>query len=398
VAARSDLVVEVAATPQAIDALAQEWAALEAATPEATGFQSHDWCRAWIVAAAARDAPALFRVVCLREQGRLVMLWPLQIDSLFGVRILRWLGEPMTQYGDALALPGEGRARWREAVEAELARWRDVDLFALTRLRTDGVLAAAGLSSTPYGEALAAPFVDFRASSIPRTRKKSLARRAKRLSGFGKQRLLQAGTPSVRRELILNALALKRDWLRAKGFVSTGLSSPVTAAFLDQIAKTEMLRIHTLMVGAEVAAIEIGFVAGDAYRSLLGCYDARFSEGAPGHALSERLLEHYSREGVATFDFLAPADAYKRIFARGETPLFAHFSARSLLGGAAAFALKWLRPAAKRLLAKRAQGRKPTAHPERAAPPLFGKVQRDATNGCAPREPSTTTRVPTGVF
>ena len=88
------LAVEVAATLSAIDALAAEWVELEQATPEATGFQSYAWCRNWIE--AARDSALQFRVVVLREKGRLCMLWPLQIESILGARVARWLGEPMT--------------------------------------------------------------------------------------------------------------------------------------------------------------------------------------------------------------------------------------------------------------------------------------------------------------
>jgi hypothetical protein len=38
-----------------------------------------------------------------------------------------------------------------------------------------------------------------------------------------------------------------------------------------------MLRVHALYAGCEVAAIDIGFVARNAYRSLLGAYDRRFA-------------------------------------------------------------------------------------------------------------------------
>jgi CelD/BcsL family acetyltransferase involved in cellulose biosynthesis len=350
--------VETATTAVAIAALADEWRRLELQTPEASGFQNFDWCSPWMEAAAAHGDRRSFRILCLRENGRLVMLWPLQLDRLFGVKVARWLGEPMTQYGDALALPGRERIGWLKAAQEEMSGWRDVDLFALQRMRADGVLADAGLSATAYGETLAAPFVDLRSPSKKGTGK-SAARRARRLATLGELRLEEADAPQERLEIMRRALALKRDWLRAKGFISAGLSDPVTATFLERLAHDGALRLHALKIGEDTGAIDIGFVSRDAYRSLLGAYDPRFAQGAPGHALSARLIAYFRREGCATYDFLAPADPYKLAFADGEIKLFAYFNARGPAGRVAGFALKWLRPAAKRLLAKRAQYRRP---------------------------------------
>jgi CelD/BcsL family acetyltransferase involved in cellulose biosynthesis len=343
--------IEVAASAAAIAALADDWRKLETETPEATGFQNYDWCNAWMEAAASHGDRRAFRILCLRESGRLVMLWPLQIEKFFGVRVARWLGEPMTQYGDALASPGADRARRLGIALDEISRWRDVDLLALTRMREDGVLANSGLKATPHGEALAAPFVDLRKAEKKKPGK-SAARRARMLATLGELRLEETRTPRGRLEITRHALTLKRDWLRAKGFISAGLSHPLTAAFLERFSQIDASRIHALEIGGEPGAIDIGFVSRDAYRSLIGAYDPRFAQGAPGHALSERLIEYFTREGYASYDFLAPADPYKLAFASGQIALFAHFNARNPAGEAAGFVLKWLRPAAKRLLAK----------------------------------------------
>ncbi|HYA81251.1 MAG TPA: GNAT family N-acetyltransferase [Methylocystis sp.] len=339
--------VETLTSPQAIDALATAWGALEAGTPEATGFQSFAWCRAWIE--AAREEALEFRVVTLRADGQLVMLWPMQIEGRFGARILRWLGEPMTQYGDALALPSCERKRWRDAVLAEIGRWRDVDLVALTKLRRDGVLAGADLELARGGDELAAPFVDLRALRPQRRESKSAQRRRRKLMAFGEVRFEQAATASRSRELMRTALAQKREWLREKGFFSCGLSHRAASSFLDLLTQGELLRLHALTAGPHIAAIDIGFVRNGVYRSLLGSYDLRCAEGAPGHALTMQLIACCAAEGLAAYDFLAPADPYKLEFADGATPVGAHFKPLSLKGYIAAFMLAQLRPMAKRL-------------------------------------------------
>lgn len=328
-------------TLDGVDALAAEWAALERATPEATGFQSLVWCRTWLSLSGARLSP---RIVCVREGEQLVLLAPLQIERRFGVAVARWIGEPMTQYGDALALPGEGRRRWRALAEQEMARWRDVDLVALTRLRADGVIA----DGRSFGEALAAPYVDLRQWK-PR-RHKSVERRARRLEAQGPIALVEPDAPASRESFARRAIALKRAWLRDKGAYSAGLSHPVSEQFLAALARDGFLRINALSVGGEIAALDLGFVAGDVYRSLLGCFAPRFAAGAPGQALTSRLIARCAAQGLSRYDMLLPADSYKLAWATGETRMEARFLATTLRGHIAAFALARLRPLAKRAL------------------------------------------------
>lgn len=336
----SILRVDVVETLAGVDALAEEWSALERATPEATGFQSFVWCRAWLAHAAV--AP---RIVCVRENGRLAMLVPLQIERRFGISVARWVGEPMTQYGDALALPDAGRAQWRQLAEAEMSGWEDVDLLALTRLRADGALSfdAGG------GEALlAAPFIDL-ARWRPQ-RRKSMERRLKRLAARGTLSLSEAATPAARESIARQALALKRGWLRRKGVFSAGLSNPASEPFLAALARDGHLRVNALCVGDEIAAIDLGFVGGGAYRSLLGCFEPRFADGSPGHALTAQIVARSAQEGLAAYDMLLPADSYKRFWATGETAIGAIYRPRNLKGRLAVFVFARLRPLAKRAL------------------------------------------------
>jgi CelD/BcsL family acetyltransferase involved in cellulose biosynthesis len=339
-------------TLAAVDALGPEWAELESATPEATGFQSFIWCRSWLALAGERTRP---RILCLREGERLVMLLPLQIEKRFGFSVARWIGEPMTQYGDALARAEEGRTHWLELAEAELRSWRDVDLFALTRLPAGGVMA----DGTTAGEAFSAPYADLRPAKL--RRHKSVERRMKRLEGYGPLMLDEAETPAKRESLARHALALKRDWLRAKGVYSAGLSHPVSEEFIAALARDGFLRVNVLRVGSEIGAMDLGFTGGGAYRSFLGCFDERFAEGSPGQALTGRLIAHCAAQGLSAYDMLMPADAYKRVWATGETKIEARYLATSLKGRLAAFALARLRPLAKRAV--------------RAAGPLRARVK-----------------------
>jgi CelD/BcsL family acetyltransferase involved in cellulose biosynthesis len=338
--------VDVAASLDAIDALAPEWAALEARTPEATGFQSFAWCRRWIEAAGAASAA---RVVTVREAGRLVALWPIQIEIFLGARVARWIGEPMTQYGDILAEAGDGRERWRQAARAEFSRWRDVDLFAFTRLRADGVLAGLGAPMTPDVGSMSAPFVDLRTATDGRQRRrKSVERRSKRLAALGELRFAEIAEPRQREAVARSAIAMKLDWLRARGRFSSVLSEDRVADFIAGLARSGHLRVHGLWVGEQLAAVDIGF-GGATYRSLISSYHLDFTQGSPGHVLTERLLDRLRLDGAARLDLLWPSDGYKLQLADGATPLGARIVAATLRGHVAAFALTRVRPQAKRI-------------------------------------------------
>jgi CelD/BcsL family acetyltransferase involved in cellulose biosynthesis len=340
---------DVASSLPEIDALGPQWSALERATPEATGFQSFAWCRAWLDAAAASGTPAQPRIATVREDGHLVMLWPLQIESYFGARVARWIGEPLTQYGDVLALDSARRAAWRVAAEAEFARWRDVDLLAFTRLRADAALTRTGTALDTAAEILSAPFIDLDVAANAPRRHRSLERRVKRLAAYGPLRLERVEEPERRAEAARTALTIKREWLRSRGLYSASLSNPAAAHTIEMLCRSGFLRVHCLWAGDKRAAIEIGFVGGGAYRSLLGCFDAELAEGSPGHSLTLAMQRLLAAEGISRLDFLAPSDAYKMLFANGAAHVGGRFVAHSWRGHVAAFTLARLRPQAKRL-------------------------------------------------
>jgi CelD/BcsL family acetyltransferase involved in cellulose biosynthesis len=327
------------ASRAAIEGVAAEWRALEQATPEATGFQTPAW------RLSCESAASTARLVAVRENGRLVMLLPLQIQRLCGATVARWLGEPLAQYGDALALPDPRRPAWVAAAEAAIAGWSDIDLLALSGLRADGVLAACGAQIVAADPSrLAAPYVDL---DLGLGRHRSIERRMKRLAAHGPLRLEAVAGASARREAAEQALAFKREWLRRRRSYSASLSDADVVACVLALAEKGVLRAHRLWAGARLCAVEIGLRREGAYCSLIGAYDADLAEGAPGHVLTVMLLPALAAEGIRRFDFLPPADPYKLAFATGATAMGALHRPFNARGAVAAFAFSRLRPLAK---------------------------------------------------
>jgi CelD/BcsL family acetyltransferase involved in cellulose biosynthesis len=342
--------VEVVNSFDAMIGLAGEWTALEARTPEATGFQSFAWCHAWLNAALATGKSCTPRIVVVRENGRLVMLWPIQITTFMFVTVARWIGEPMTQYGDILAEEGPERARWRKAAEQTMQQWTDVDLFMFARLRADGVFARTETISGSAAQSQFAPFVDLQMPFEAARRHKSLERRAKRLASFGAVRFAEIVEPAQREKMVRVAIDMKRNWLRSRRFFSVTLSDLTAVHFLADLAHSGYLRIHCLWVDDRVAALDLGF-GKTVHRSLLGCYDLAFAGGSPGHSLTSKMIEQLRADGAERLDLLWPSDTYKYNFATGATAIGAQLIPMSLRGRAAAFAVGFLRPSLKESVA-----------------------------------------------
>lgn len=313
--------VDILRTLADVEAIESEWRALEAATPEATGFQSFDWCCAWMRAGAGgRDR---WRIVAVRDGARLVALWPLERERMLGARVLHWLGEPWTQYGDVLVADDRFRLEHLATGWREIASWTDIDLVKLGRVRVDSALSALpGLSGRTIVHREGAPFIDL---SRPRTGPgKGLRARRRKLEAMGLVRFDIVTAPAERQHSVAQAVALKAAWLRSRGLASSGLSHAGLDRLMTSLARSEPLVIGRLRVGEDVAALELGFRANRTFRSLLGSHDERFTQGSPGHQLIGHMVDWCRADGLASYDLMVPADAYKRQWANDEMAVHDH--------------------------------------------------------------------------
>lgn len=371
-----EITARTLASAAAIESIAAEWRDLENATPEATGFQSPAWrlsCESGVVTP---------RLVAVRDKGRLVMLLPLQVRRIWGASVASWLGEPLAQYGDALALPGARRLDWYRVAEAKMASWADVDLLALTRLRADGVLAACGVPLTlAESDDHAAPFADL--GEATKRRHKSVERRMKKLAQFGKLRFEAVSGPRERREAAEQALAFKHEWLRRQRRFSASLSSPEVCACVLALAEKGLLTAYRLWAGERLVSVELGLRQGGVYRSLIGAYDDDLAEASPGNAMTLHLFPALAAQGIKRYDFLPPADSYKLIFATGTASTGSFYRPLNARGAMAAFAMARLRPLAKDALQALARAGLPLESAIRALA-LSRASGRGQTRGAAP--------------
>jgi len=159
-ASRPVIAIEAVRDLAAFETLAGEWAALEAASPAPTVFQSVAWCRQVFVLEASRTFPDFEPLILVAREGhRLAGLLPLRRLRRSGA-IVTGLGEPFQQYTDVVLAPGaDGRA----VLDAMLAspHLEGTDAIELLKVRGDSALfAALGARVAGLQPVEAAPFVN----------------------------------------------------------------------------------------------------------------------------------------------------------------------------------------------------------------------------------------------
>ena len=331
----SPVVLDVVRERAAFDALEAEWNDLfRRASRSAQLFQTFNWNWHWAnhylpAMPSDRRGPSL-AVVTVRRDGRLVMLWPLVLERVAGLEVLGWMGEPASQYGDVLAedLP-DGLQLMRQV-------WRFIttrlgaDAISLRKVRADATIAPLlrelGVQQTaaaeaPYLDLASAP--DFARYELRYTAKarKNRRRLTRRLAEQGPFALERHTGGAEARAAAPQAIALKREWIKHTGRVSTALADQRFAAFFADVAEGRIrlagCGVTVLKSKGEPAGIAIDITCGTRRAAHIIVHDPRLDSFSPGTLLLEAWIKGASADGIAIFDLLAPAYAYKLDWADG---------------------------------------------------------------------------------
>jgi len=154
--------LSVISSVHSLKACASLWGELEDSAGGSAGpFQSYDWCSTWLLhALRSGDACQPF-IVAAYSGCKLVMLWPMMMTQMAGLRILRWLSDPWSQYGDVLASEDHDAAGLMASIVEFIRQSRAADAIWLRHVRADA-------AARPYLEAhfdrigpyAGAPFMD----------------------------------------------------------------------------------------------------------------------------------------------------------------------------------------------------------------------------------------------
>ena len=328
----------------AVEQAAPAWRYIERADGAATPFQSLALARTAAAVHVARGEQP--HVVIVREAGRPVVILAVVSGGWGGLRTLRFLGDPLIQYGDAIATPAARLHHFESALSAVAAM--PASLAVLRKVRADARIAPVLARHGTVVAEQEAPYVDVEGGVVRHARdERELRRFRRRLGERGDVNFaLHRGNDAI--GPLHEALRLKGQWLDERGLASQVIGDAGWEAVLEMLARDHprMLAAASLTVGDTLAAIEVGLVHQQRWYAFLGATHPDFTRAGPGHVLMADTVAQCATEGLAVYDLLAPAQAYKRAMASGSVVIHDYAAALNLRGKLALWGARQL-PAAK---------------------------------------------------
>ncbi|HRD75352.1 MAG TPA: GNAT family N-acetyltransferase, partial [Hyphomicrobiaceae bacterium] len=275
-AGASDIVVEAIRTRAGFEALEADWSDLFARAGSSTHvFQSFNWCWHWCNHfLASNDVAARgprLAILAIRRAGRVVSIWPLAEERSRGLTRLVWLGDPVSQYGDALIDTTAISPAELATALADHARRIGCHLLHLRKTRADAAVAPvlAELGSTivareeaPYLDLASAPdFATYetRYSGHARRNRRRLLRR---LNEHGTAHFEYHSAGATARDLATVGISMKRAQLKSKAEVSRAVHDERFYNFFADVAdgrsRPAGVVVSALRSGGEIGAVQIG--------------------------------------------------------------------------------------------------------------------------------------------
>lgn len=306
------------------DALETEWNSLfERAGRGEQMFQTFNWLWHWANHYLADDADTL-AIVTVRRAGRLIAILPLALERVAGLRQLVFMGDPVSQYGDAVVddMPDQPAVLGR-ALDFAIQHTR-ADVVRLAKVRDDAAMAPVmaarhatltGSEQAPSADLAAAGTLErynTRFSNKCLKNRRRLARRLDEHATAGIDWTL-AGPDAA--NAARTAMLLKRAWLKVRGQVSRALADTRTDGFFADVCsgvqRPAGAQVSMLMTGGEIANAAITVTVKGRQAIHVLAYGLKFEKCAAGVLHVERLVEQAFTTGVTTLDFLAPRHDYK---------------------------------------------------------------------------------------
>lgn len=329
----------------AIDHVADDWQALDRDAGAATPFQSFAVARAAAEVHLRRgEVP---RIAVVRHAGRPVVILPTVVRTSCGVKVARFLGDPLIQYGDALCEPGTARRHLEAALRA-VADPGAVDALHLRKVRADARLAPLLRRCADAFNHDEAPFLHI-GDQAPAEESRQLRRSRKKLLAVGPLELdVIRGEPA--RRYLRETLSIKRCWLDSRRLPSSVIGDDDWEHALAQIAAADdSLHVVVLRAGGRPAAYEVALTGGDHWHSFIGAVAEDFARHGPGRVQVADTIAWCRANGFTRYDALAPTDEAKRGYCCSATAVADYTLALRPRGHVLAAALR-LMPVAKSMV------------------------------------------------
>jgi CelD/BcsL family acetyltransferase involved in cellulose biosynthesis len=325
----SRLAARLVRSREAFEAIAPEWAALEAGSPHAVLFQSVGWCRAVFDFSGRRNTGFDPFIVTLRRDGELKGVLPLERVRAQGCTLLVALGDGFQQYSDVLLAPDVDPAEAVREMLAAAVREARCDVVSLLKVRDDSALRH-GLPPRHVrtGASAGAPFValssfkdfaEYHATVKAKTRK-NMRNARNRLERSGPVEHAVAANRIETLGVIGRTVLGRAQRLEDQGLTSRAFQDQNFLDFCLSLVGSdlELLAMSLTHNGAPIAE-QWGFVHGGRYYAFVASRDFTMGEESPGKLHLKNVIETGFARGLSTVDLLVPVMPYKLTWASGVT-------------------------------------------------------------------------------
>lgn len=333
------------------------WRGLDSGTDTCTPYQRFDFLAGWQRQVGERKQVAPFIVVAYDAEHRPLLLMPLALKHLLGVRVAAFMGDKHATFNMPLCdktFTVEAKASDLETLLAMLRDHAAVDVLALTRqpkrwrdLNNPFALLKHQPSVDPCPVLTIAPGTAPGAliSNSFRRRLKSKERKLEKLPGY---RYLRATTDAEITRLLdwffrIKPLRMAEQKL-PDVFGEPGVEDFVRKACTARLPRgRHAIDIHALECDEEVLALFAGVADNERFSMMFNTYTmSDHSRCSPGLILIRYIVDDYAAQGFRALDLGIGSDDYKQFFCNGEEPIFDSFIPLSLRGKLAAPAMSTL--------------------------------------------------------
>jgi CelD/BcsL family acetyltransferase involved in cellulose biosynthesis len=340
------------------------WRGLEDQQRFATPYQRFDFLERWQRQVGERQKLAPFIVIAYDAERRPLLLLPLALRHRHGIRTACFMGGKHATFNMALwdrDFAADATAADLDALVSAIRTRSGADVLALTQqpLRwRDLPNPMALLPNQPSANDCPLMVIvpdeppTARISSSFRRRLKAKERKLRPLPGY---RYGVAATDAEIKRLLdwfflMKPLRMAEQKL-PNVFAEPGVEDFIRGACMTPLAGGgHVIDIHALECDDEVIAIFAGVADGHRFSMMFNTYtmsgNSRYS---PGLILMRNIVDHYAALGYGALDLGIGSDDYKRLFCKGDEPIFDSFIPLSRRGKLAASALSGI-SRAKRLV------------------------------------------------
>ncbi len=349
-ASRATMRVSTVAIFDTMDAARSDWRDLENQDCFATPFQRFEFLAAWQTNIGAPEGHRPLIVVGYDAARRPLLLLPLAVKRVRGVRVAEFMGGKHATYNMAImrrslaetigkadldlvidAIHAQGPGVDIVVFERQPERWHGLPNRFLTLLPSQpSVNECPSLNMPPN----AAP-TDLIKNSVRRFLRNKKERKLQDLPGY---RHLKAETDAEIDHVLEAFFRIKPLRMAAQGLPDI-FADPAVQAFVRESCRAKLpsgdraIILHALESDTEMLAIFAGMADGTRFSTMFGTYtmsaNARYS---PGMVLTRVMVDYYAERGYAAFDLGVGTDPYKHTFCKDDEPLLDSFIGLSMRG------------------------------------------------------------------